>query len=348
MPLDSEMPHKNPDRDRTTVSVVIPCRNESRFLNDLLASIARQTFPCEHTELIFVDGKSTDGTLEILQEFAASSPRVQVLSNPAQFVPQAMNLGIRHSNGEYIVRLDAHATYVDNYLEILISSATALHADNVGCVFRTEARSRTPRAQAIAFALAHPLGVGNSLFRIGVTEPTEADTVPFGCYRREVLDRVGHYDERLIRNQDIELNRRLRRAGGRIFLLPEIGGTYFCRENYRQLWANNWENGKWVVLTAAKTNNLRSLSIRHFVPLAFVIYLATLPAVAWLAPVTVLPLAAYLTAIICVASSHFARLRDAATALHVALSFPILHISYGLGSLAAIPHLFRTKKPSDG
>lgn len=345
MPNGSTMAREHPDPIRPLVSVVIPCRNEERYLRDLLASLRSQTYPHDRTELIFVDGLSTDMTLEILHDFADSNPSVRILSNPARFVPHAMNLGIRYSNGEYVVRLDAHAAYVENYLEMLISAAVTLQADNVGCVFRTEARSPSSKAQAIAFTLAHPLGVGNSLFRIGVTDPTEVDTVPFGCFRRAVLDRIGHYDERLVRNQDIELNRRLRRAGGRILLLPEIGGTYYCRESLRDLWNNNWDNGKWVVLTTVKTHNIGSLSFRHFIPLGFVIYLAILPVLAGLHPAAIIPLATYLMAVVYVAARHFYRHRKAGTAFFVAISFLVLHIAYGLGSLASIPHHFRSLRP---
>ncbi|MBK8166451.1 MAG: glycosyltransferase family 2 protein [bacterium] len=348
MPAESSVPRTIPGLPHPAVSVVVPCLNESHYLGDLLVSIERQTYPRDRTELIFVDGLSTDSTLAILHEFAQRHARTHVLVNPARFVPHAMNIGIREARGDYIVRLDAHATYVDNYLETLISSALALNAENVGCVFRTATRSQSPKARAIAFTLAHPLGVGNSLFRIGVHHPTPADTVPFGCYQRKVFDRIGYYDERLIRNQDIELNRRLRRAGGRIFLLPEIGGTYFCRETFHQLWNNNWENGKWVVLTAAMTNNLSSLSIRHFVPLCFAVYLAAVPVLAIYSSIAFLPLAAYLVAVFSVTMKHLASHRRAGTALLVAFSFLVLHISYGLGSLASLAHFFRPRRQDDG
>ncbi len=327
------------------VSLVVPCRNEELYLQSLLDSIERQSYPASRVEIVFVDGMSGDGTIKILSAFAERRTNVKIIPNPARFVPQAMNLGIRAATGAYVVRLDAHATYVDTYLETLITAAHSLGCDNVGCVFKTATRASTPKASGIARALAHPIGVGNSLFRIGVQEPTEVDTVPFGCYRRLVFDRIGYYDERLVRNQDIELNRRLKRMGGHIFLLPALGGTYFCREDYQQLWQNNWDNGKWVVLTAAMTANLSSLSVRHFVPLAFVSYLAILPILAPISLAAILPLVVYVALIATATLRQFRNSGGPRVAIHFAAAIVVLHISYGLGSLAAVPHLLKLPRP---
>lgn len=323
--------------NRPFVSIILPCFNEASFIRGVLADIAAQSYPADRIETWIVDGMSTDGTPEIVREWSASHPEVHLLDNPDRFVPQAMNKGIRASGGEVILRMDAHASFPPDYVEKLVRGLEETGADNVGGIWITRSRSDGATARAIAAVLSHPLGVGNALFRIGAGQPTEADTVPFGCYRREVFDRYGYYDERLIRNQDIELNKRIRANGGRIMLLPEVWCTYFARDTYRALANNNYQNGLWVVRTARFTQQFSSLSLRHFGPLFFVLYLMAAMLLSfcglWIAWI---PFAFYLLL------TGLAAFRIAAQERSVSLFFPawvaffVLHLSYGLGSLKGL------------
>jgi glycosyltransferase involved in cell wall biosynthesis len=336
------------------VSIVIPCRNEARFIEGVLRDIRAQSYPQEQLEVWVVDGRSDDGTREIVDNWSRTNAKVHLLDNPDRYAPYAMNRGIRASEGDIVLRMDAHASYPPDYVEKLVRGLLDTGADNVGGVWITRPRTDGRVAKAIAAVLSHPLGVGNALFRIGTDQPVEADTVPFGCYRREAFEKYGYYDERLHRNQDIELNKRIRARGGRILLLPGVHCTYYARDTYRALWKNNFQNGLWVVRTARLTGSMDSLSLRHFVPLFFAIYLLALLAFAlvglflawplwfWVGAAT--PFLLYFFATGIAALQIAARERSFLLLPISRIAFLTLHFSYGLGSLKGLTETFFRKK----
>ncbi|MCB9284434.1 MAG: glycosyltransferase family 2 protein [Lewinellaceae bacterium] len=316
------------------VSVLIPCLNEERFIGKVLQNILDQSYPTERLEVFVIDGGSRDRTRTIVETWSKAHPQIALLDNPDRYVPHALNRGIRAATGDIIFIMGAHASYPRDYIRKLVQGLKATSAQNVGGVCLTEPRSETPKARAIAAVLRHPLGVGNSLFRIGVEKTTEVDTVPFGCYPRAVFDTYGLFDERLLRNQDIEFNKRIYNSGGKILLLPEVQCTYYARDTFQGLWKNNFGNGLWVVRTAFLTRQLSSLSLRHFVPMAFVLYLLSaiiLSLFGWW--IAWLPFLLYfiLTGIAGLRISI--RERNFAILPFSRIAFGVLHISYGVGSL---------------
>ena len=328
------------------ISVIIPCLNEANFIRQVIIDILHQDYPTTLMEVFFVDGGSTDNTREIIQQYASKNPQLILLDNPDRFVPQAMNLGIQKSKGDVIIRLDAHASYPPDYFPKLITCLARTGADNVGGVWKIAPRNNGMLARAIAIALSHPLGVGNAMYRLDTLKEMEVDTVPFGCFRRNAFERFGEYDNRLHRNQDIEFNKRIKKMGGSIILDPTINCTYFARDNFSALWKNNFENGRWVILTAKYTNSFQSLSLRHFIPFLFVLYLLLVLALCvkwifwgshhWLEFGLVLPAIIYILLIIIF--SFFIALKEGSPGLFskLATSFLCLHISYGLGSFAGL------------
>ena len=327
------------------VSLVIPCLNEERFIRGVLDDILQQDYPKSEMEVLFVDGGSTDQTRKILTEYHRQNPYIQLIENPDRYVPQAMNRGIQQASGSVIIRLDAHASYPPDYVSKLVYWLEKTGADNVGGIWITKPRSDSAKALAIASVLAHPFGVGNSMFRLGVDEPTEVDTVPFGCYPRKVFDQYGYYDERLHRNQDIELNKRIRKMGGRIILVPEVSCTYYARDTYRGLWRNNFQTGRWVLHTYRYAK--QPLSLRHFIPFLFVSYfglallwaikLAFIEMQSSLEYLFLLPLIAYLLLI-----------SWASLGKHIPqrfISFLTLHFGYGLGSWQGLLEVVLRIKP---
>jgi glycosyltransferase involved in cell wall biosynthesis len=330
-----------------TVSLIIPCLNEAQFIHSVIQDIERQTYTPDLLEVLFVDGGSTDGTREILAAKSQENPRFQWLPNPAKYVPQAMNLGIRASKGEIIIRLDGHGAYPPHYVAELVKWLQQTGAENVGGIWETKARSSTPKAIAIAAVLAHPLGVGNSLFRLGVNQPTEVDTVPFGCYRREVFDQYGWYDERLIRNQDIELNKRIRKRGGKILLVPSISSTYYARDRFKSVWRNNYQTGRWVPLTMYYAKSTEALSLRHMIPLFFACYLLALLPISliltqqgwlpdWVLLLLSIPGLAYLLLAGIAAIQIGVRSTSFRVGGYALIGFPLIHLAYGLGTLQGI------------
>ena len=255
------------------LSVICPVYNEEKYIVSCIESILQQNYPREEMEILFVDGMSTDRTREIITACMVEYPFFRVIDNPEKIVPCAMNKGILEARGNVIIRIDAHTLYEKNYFSVLVKQLDQLQADNVGAGCRTDVLNKNVKTLAIREVLSNKFGVGNSIFRTGVHETMEVDTVPFGCWRREVFDKYGYYDTRLVRNQDIELNKRIIRKGGKICIVPDTYCTYLARETFEALAKNNYGNGKWNILTVFYTRQFDSLSIRHFVPLFFLLSL---------------------------------------------------------------------------
>ena len=319
------------------ISILIPVYNEAQYIRACLESIIQSDYPKSEMEIIVIDGGSGDETVQIVQAYQVKHPYIKILRNPKKIVPVSMNIGIKEAKGDYIVRLDAHAAYPKEYFSKLIVWHQKLDAANVGGVVITEVQHPSPKANAIKKVLSHPLGVGNSDFRVGVDEVKEVDTVPFGCYPREIFAKYGLYDERLVRNQDIELNKRIMNAGGKIYLIPEISCTYYARENFTALAKNNYANGKWNILTAYYTKTLNALSLRHFVPLLFLLSLLLPLCVSlietnflWIAA---LSLGSYLALVIIISFKLAEQSREIC---YILSAFIVLHVSYGIGSLMGI------------
>lgn len=320
------------------LSVIIPIYNEEKYIHNCLQSIINQDYDKDDLEVLFVDGLSNDATRTIILQYAQQYSYIHLLDNPHRIVPYAMNTGIANAKGDIIMRLDAHTSYDKQYFSTLTKYLYEYHADNIGCVCRTDVLRRTPKSTAICEVLQHPFGVGNSSFRTGTDRITETDTVPFGCFRRDVFDRFGLYNTLLVRNQDIELNKRIRNGGGKILLIPETLCTYYARETFSGIAKNNYLNGLWNLLTVKITQQFSSLSLRHFIPLLFLLSLI-LPLIGFvfykpLILLSIISLCLYLTflCITCISISlhkkcHFGYLLQA---------FIVIHFSYAIGSLAGI------------
>ena len=328
------------------ISVICPVFNESKYIDLFIGSILQQDYDLAKIEVILVDGMSTDNTRSKIIQYCEKYSFLKLLENHRQIVPCAMNIGIRASVGEYIIRLDAHSVYPSNYISKLIEYAQNTNSDNIGGICKTDVKNKNPKSLAIVEVLGNRFGVGNSSFRIGANKITEVDTVPFGCFKRDVFDRFGFYNEKLVRNQDIELNKRILRGGGKIYLIPEIECTYLARETFKGLTENNFQNGFWNILTVYYTKTMSSLSLRHFIPLLFALSLIVPPLLAiGYYPLILISVATLLmySSLILVISIHLSR-KKKLRLVYLLLSFFLLHFSYGAGSLVAILKLPFLKK----
>ena len=321
------------------VSVICPTYNEEKYIATCIDSILAQDYPQEDLEILFVDGMSTDATRSIILSQAKEHNNIYLLDNPHRIVPYALNIGIEHAQGDIIVRIDAHASFPSNYISTLVHYLVHLpNAQNVGAPCVTHTLGQTDKAKAIVAVLSNKWGVGNSTFRLGVKEIQSVDTVPFGCWKKQTLKDVGLFDIRLIRNQDIELNKRILKNGGNIYLVPDTYCTYYARETYKKLAQNNYGNGKWNILTLYYTKALRSLSLRHFIPLIFLLSLL-LPILGivlcpWIGLVAGMSLISYLMLVCCI--SWRISKEQSINPLSVVAAFFTLHLSYGAGSLMGI------------
>jgi len=319
------------------VSVVVPCRNEGRWIRSCLESILANDYPRDRLEVLVVDGMSDDGTRAIVEEFARNYANVRLIDNPRRITPTALNAGIAAARGGVVVRMDAHVEYPANYISALVPQLETSGADNVGGACETIPAGDGPLARAIAAGMSHPLGVGNAYFRIGAAEPRWVDTVPFGCYRREVFERIGVFDEELVRNQDDELNLRLIRNGGKILLVPNVVSRYYARDSLGKLWRMYYQYGYFKPLVLRKIG--RVMTLRQVIPSLFVLCLAVLTLGAfwsvWAAAGLALLLGVYLAAIGAVAVAGWRRLGTASAACLFAV-FPTLHFAYGFGFLKGL------------
>ncbi len=321
------------------ISIIVPCRNEAATIAACLESLAANDYPKDRLECLVVDGGSTDGTPELIQDLSRRHPWIQLLRNPDRITPVSLNIGIRRAAGEVILRIDAHATYPADYISRCVRSLDEFGADNVGGIIRTVPGGGGPIARAIARSLSHPFGIGNSWFRVGVPEPREADTVPFGCFRRSVFDRVGLFDERLSRSQDMEFNLRLRRAKGRIVLVPRIVSNYISRSTLKAFFRHNFLNGIWAIYPFRFVR--LPFSPRHYIPLVSALSVLSAALALPIVPaISLFLLAILLVPYLALSVTFGIRTALAEREIHylatLPLAFAFLHAGYGLGSVVGL------------
>jgi succinoglycan biosynthesis protein ExoA len=228
------------------VSIIVPCYNEETTIRHLLDSVLAQTYPRAQMELVVSDGMSTDHTKEAIAAFQKEHVdlAVCVVDNSARTIPSGLNQAIRESRGEIIVRLDAHCMPIPEYVERCVAAHESNKGDNVGGVWEIRAGADTWIAKSISFAAAHPLGVGDAMYRLNA-KAGAVDTVPFGSFRRSLINRIGAFDETLLSNEDYEFNTRVRESGGTVWLDPSIRSVYFSRSTLGKLASQYWRYGFW-------------------------------------------------------------------------------------------------------
>jgi succinoglycan biosynthesis protein ExoA len=339
-----------PGAETTRISIVSACRNEAKHIRVFLDSLLAQDLDGFDWEIIVADGMSNDGTRDALLEYAKKNPRISVIDNPARIVPTGLNAAIRAARGEIILRIDAHTEYAPDYVKKCVATLLTTDAQNVGGPARTKAEGR--RARAISAAYHSRFSTGGARFHDD-NYSGYADTVPYGCWRKETLLQLGLFDEELVRNQDDELNLRLVRAGGKIWQSAEIVSWYRTRADLSSLFRQYFQYGFWKVRVIRKHKIPGSW--RHLIPGIFVLgilapllialgmalfgssNLAREIFAAWAALVG-------LYVVACVVASCFAAKRFGWDLLpYLPLTFPVFHFSYGLGFLMGSIYFTFTK-----
>jgi len=315
------------------VSIICPVYNEEKYISRCIESMLVQDYGQEQMELILVDGGSEDGTLDRIEPYLKDHPAfIRLCHNKRRTAPYAMNLGIEQAKGAYIVRIDAHSVFPNNYVSTLLHYLTTLpNAYNVGASCITLPANETATARAIATAMGHKFGMGTSTFRTEVVnKPTKVDTVPFGCWRKEMFAETGMFDTELTRNQDDEMNARIIRDGGDIYLIPNLTVTYYSRDGLEKTAAMFYQYGLYKPLVNKKAGCPATL--RQFVPLFFLLGLtAGLPLCflsKWVTAIYMICVMTYLlTATVIAIKNKNAMLIPV---------FPCIHLSYGWGYLTGI------------
>ena len=249
------------------ITVICPIYNEESHIKDCILSILSQDYPKDDLEVLFVDGLSDDRTRDIIESYSQQYPFIHLLDNTKRIAPTALNIGIRAAKGNIILRLDAHAKYPSDYFTVLVNKLQSTEADNVGGVCNTLPAKDTNVCKAIAYAMSSSFGMGNSHFRIGTDHEMWVDTVPFGCFRRDIFDKIGLFDEELVRNQDDEFNGRIIRHGGKILLLPKVVVDYFARDSVSKTAKMFYQYGIFKPLVNKKLH--KPTTLRQFFPPLF-------------------------------------------------------------------------------
>lgn len=318
-----------------TVSIVIPVYNEEKFIEGLINSLLKQDYDKEKIEIIFVDGNSSDKTVEIINKKLANEKlQYRVMSNPKKITPKSVNMGIKEAQNDIIIRLDAHSEYPINYITKCVYYINNTDADNVGCLSKAEGKTKI--GKAIANVVSSKFGVGNSGFRIKENSGY-VDTVPFGTFRKELFDKIGYFNEELIRSEDNEFNYRIRKNGGKVYLFNETEIIYYPRDTIYKLMKMGFQNGEWATYTGYIIPG--TMGIRHFIPLLFVLGL-----IAGII-ITALHLKALTIAFFSVLAIYFiidllftlkSVIKDGIEQLICFIIYPLFHISYGIGSIFGI------------
>ena len=228
------------------VSIIVPCYNEESTVQHLLNGILAQTYPREKMEVVISDGLSTDGTINAIEMFQKDHPdlQIRVALNQAKTIPSGLNQAVRESRGEIIVRLDAHSMPIPEYVQRCVSALQSNKGTNVGGIWEIRPGSATWIAESISLAAAHPLGVGDAMYRLNA-QASAVDTVPFGSFYKSLIDKIGGFDETLLANEDYEFNTRVRESGGVVYLDPTIRSVYFSRSTLKKLAVQYWRYGFW-------------------------------------------------------------------------------------------------------
>jgi succinoglycan biosynthesis protein ExoA len=330
------------------VSVIVPCFNEEETILQLLEAVYNQTYPLDEIEVIISDGLSTDNTREVINTFQLCHThlKIRIIDNLKRIIPSGLNRAIETANGNFIIRLDAHSIPNQDYIKKCIEGLEKGLGDNIGGIWKIQPGANTWIAKSIAIAVSHPLGVGDALYRIGGTAQ-EVDTVPFGAFHRELIDRIGMFDETLLTNEDYEFNTRVRQSGGKVWMDPSIQSVYFARSRLRELGRQYWRYGYWKAQMLRRYP--KTLRWRQVIPPLFVLSLISLGLLSiiwhlasWMLGIIVL---LYTLVIVTVGIQMSIKFKDFSLSLGIPLAIATILLSYGTALLWGLANKPQVKTP---
>ncbi|AFH49781.1 Glycosyltransferase [Ignavibacterium album JCM 16511] len=313
------------------ITVVCPVYNEEEFIENVLKFFI-EAKP-DDKELIIVDGGSTDRTLEIILSWIKNYNNIKLLYNKNKFVPYALNLAIKNSKGDPIIRLDAHTIYEKNYLEKILETFEKTNADIVGGPMRKIGESDFQLA--VAYATTSLFGIGDSKIH-KIDYNGESDHVYLGAWRRRLFDEIGCFDEKLVRNQDDEFHYRAKSFGKKIYLSSEIVSYYYPRKTFWGLCKQYFQYGLYKPLVLKKIKS--EIKLRHLIPALFTVYLILLPILIILSEFFIIPLLLYFLINLIFTLQNRGSFKQR---FFTFIIYPIIHFAYGIGSILGIGKIFK-------
>ena len=310
-----------------TVTVAVVLLNEYRFVRECLDSILNQDYPSELVEIIIVDGGSIDGTVQIVREYEKKHFNIKIIEAPGCSYPRGLNISLKQAKGEIWTFLDGHARVQKDYLSRSIINLFEMEAACSGGIIETASEGYV--GKSISYILSSPFGAGNSKFRYS-SKAGFVDTIPYGVYRKKNIDEIGYFNESFLRSADLDLNNRIRKRGGKFYLAPNIKTTYFSRKTLLGMMSQAYKNG------FPLSRTIHAIRFRHAVPMIFVSsIIATIIAIPFFSSAIFLLLG--IIGIYFFADILFSSIISIRTKIiffpMLIITFPILHFSYGLGSL---------------
>lgn len=332
------------------LSIIMPCYNEESTLPECLDTILANDYPHDRIEFLIIDGMSRDRTRAIIATYIQRYPFIRLIENPQQFIPQALNIGIRQAAGDILVRIDAHSRYDARYLRECVAALTEYGADNVGGRWIIVPRDNHLMGQAICHAISCSFGIGNAYYRLAnadaLTEPVWGEVSAYFCCRKAVFQTIGLFDEHILRSEDIDFMRRLKNAGLTTLLSPKIISYYAARSGYLTFVKHMFKNGQWVFLPLIYVSSI-AFSLRHIVPFLFTSALllggSLAPWFPWVRIGMLGMLGVYGVVNMAVSLRIASRKKAWVHAAFLPVVFFSLHFSYGLGSLVGLCRLIQAK-----
>lgn len=315
------------------ITALLVTYNEEQYIEKSLLSLINQTYPHNRYEIIIIDGMSADTTIHKVNLIAQryKDYEIRILTNEKKILASGWNIGIRAAKGDYVVRIDAHAEAKKNFIEKSVE--TMLSVPDAVCVGGKLKTISLPNSNDIVSkVLSSPFGVGNSSFRVS-DRAGYADTAVYGLYKKQIFDEVGYFNEKFVRNQDIEFHSRIKKYGGKFYFNPEIESVYYARNTVKKMLKQAFGNGKWNMILLKDHSS--ALSLRHMIPFAFVIYLICstvggfICSWLWIAELLVI-----LLHFICGLIAALKKSNGIREVIQMPFLFMMLHISYGLGYVA--------------
>jgi glycosyltransferase involved in cell wall biosynthesis len=321
------------------ITVLIPCRNEEKFIGSCLKSIIANDYPKDKLEIFVIDGMSQDGTRKTIKKYAQEYAFITLLDNPKSITPVALNLGIERAKSDLILWMSAHNTYEKKYISNCVQYLSKFNADAVGGIIKMHPRENSFIGQSICLVSSHPFGVGNSAHKTGVKKTKWADTAFGICYRKEVFEKIGFFNEKLTRGQDMEFSLRMKKEGLRILLAPDIVSHYYLRSDFKSFCTHTFKNGLWAILPLKFTSVL-PVSLRHLIPLVFISSLVLLAILSIFSALIFWPFL-FLFGLYALINIYYSvritiKEKDLKYFFLLPLIFFTLHSAYGLGSLIGI------------
>lgn len=318
------------------VSALIVMRNERNYIERSLMSFVNQTYPKDKYEIIIIDGCSDDGTIDfvngIIQKYSTEDFHIRLVENPKRILSTGWNIGIQSAAGAYVIRIDAHAEAAEDFIEKSVETMQRVDAVCVGG--KLTSKSLEGDDNIISYVLSSPFGVGNSSFRVS-EEEGYADTAVYGLYKKEVFDKAGFFDEKMVRNQDIEMHCRIKKTGGKFYFNPAINSTYYTRNTVKKMLKQAFGNGQWNMVLLKKRTG--ALSLRHLVPFAFVLSLIGAIILGFVHPIFwYLGIAAVILHLLLGVYFATKKTKKIGQILVMPFLFISLHVAYGLGYIRGL------------